>query len=382
MSHSTGQALMARKLAAGRAVVDPADLAREHVLHMAFSRSAERAMKLPLRVQSCAVSVRSSAEIAESLPDNGLLLLTDGPDAGMGMVVLAPESLSCLIEVMTTGHLRDHAAPSRRPTRTDAAMAAGFVDTVLAEIEYLFSESDDLTWAGGFRYASHLPDPRPLTMLLEEPAYRTYRLQLAFGVPDGPQGDMRSGEVLLIYPAIGRMKAPQSNGTHPHEADGQHAQQAEWAQGLERAVLPAATQLEAVLARVTLPLSSVLGLESGQSLTLPVGVLQAVQLEGKGGVALCSGHLGQAGGQRALRVRFAGASTSGRADEMPVRPAALVPARDQPLSRPGAAARTIAASTPVAPVLSENTNPHEEMVAAVTGDQPLVGMTPAMAMTG
>ncbi len=374
MTDSEGQALMARKLAAGRAVADPADLEREHVLHMAFSRAAERAMKLPLRVQSCFATVRSSAEIAESLPDNGLLLLTEGPEAGVGLVVVTPDALSCLIEVMTTGHLRDHAAPTRRPTRTDAAMAVGFVDAVLTDIAALFAESPDVTWAGGFRYASHLPDPRPLALLLEEPAYRTYRLQLTFGVPDGPQGDMRRGDVMLVYPAIGRGPGPRTDLADDAEPHGTKAGQQEWAQDLERAVLPVTTEVAAVLGRVTLPLSTVLRLETGQSLVLPPGALQAVQLEGKGGVALCFAQLGQADGRRALRVRLGDASGSARVEGPPIRPAHLVSASDQPLSRPGAATPSATVATPPAP--------QAVMMTPSAGDQPLRDADPAMAKTG
>lgn len=365
---------MARKLAAGRAVVDPTALEREHVLHMAFSRAAERVMKLPLRVQSCTETVRTSAEIAESLPDNGLLLLTEGPEAGVGLVIVAPDALSCLIEVMTTGHLRDHAAAPRRPTRTDAAMASEFVDAVLADIAALFAESPDLTWAGGFSYASHLPDPRPLAMFLEEPGYRTYRLHLSFGVPDGPQGDLRRGEVMLVFPAIGRGPGPHTALSGDAVLHGAEARDQEWAQDLERAVLPVTTELAAVLARVTLPLSTILGLAAGQSLTLPSGALKAVQLEGKGGVTLCFAQLGQADGRRALRVRLGEASGSERVEATPIRPANLVSASDQPLSRPAPAVRSATVSTTPAPQAVSNT--------PLAGDPPLRDADAAMAMTG
>lgn len=374
MTDTEGQALLARKLAAGRAVVDPAALEREQVLHTAFSRAAERAMKLPLRVQSCTASVRSSAEIAESLPDNGLLLLTEGPEGGVGLVVVSPDALSCLIEVMTTGHLRDHAAPTRRPTRTDAAMAAGFVDAVLAEIAALFAESQDITWAGGFSYASHLPDPRPLAMLLEDPGYRTFRLQLSFGVPEGPEGDMRRGEMILIYPAAGRGPGPQTTVAGDAEPHGTEARQQAWAQDLERAVLPVTTEVAAVLARVTLPLSMVLQLDPGQSLILPPGALQAVQLEGKGDIVLCFAQLGQADGRRALRVRLGDASGSVPAEAMPIRPAQLASPGDQPLSRPSAALRSAAASAPPAP--------QAMTIAPSAGDTPLRDADPVMAMIG
>lgn len=374
MTDSEGQTLMARKLAAGRAVVDPADLEREHVLHMAFSRAAERAMKLPLRVQSCTAAVRSSAEIAESLPDNGLLLLTEGPEAGVGLVVVAPDALSCLIEVMTTGHLRDHAAPARRPTRTDAAMAAGFVDAVLADIATLFAESPDITWAGGFSYASHLPDPRPLALLLEEPGYRTYRLHLNFGVPDGPHGDLRRGEVILVYPAIGRGPGPRAVLAGDAEPHGAEARNQAWAQDLERAILPVTTEIAAVLARVTLPLSMVLRLEPGQSLTLPPGALQAVQLEGKGDVVLCFAQLGQADGRRALRMRLGDGSGSTPVEGLSIRPAQLVSAGDQPLSRPGAAIRP--------PPVPASQAAQTVTITPSAGDPPLHAADPAMAMTG
>ncbi len=369
---------MARKLLAGRVEVDPANLAREHVLHMAFTRSAERAMKLPLRVQSCLAAVRSSAEIAESLPENGLLLLTEGPEDGVGLVVVAPDALGCLIEVMTTGHLRDHAPLPRRPTRTDAAMAAGFVDTVLAEIETLLSESDDVIWAGGFRYTSHLPDPRPLAIMLEEPAYRVFRLRLAFGFPDGPQGDVRCGEVWLAYPAHGRGQPPQKTSADA-PADNGLQQELAWARGLELALMPATVAVDAVLARVTLPLSVVLALEAGQSLTLPSGALQLVQLQGADNATLCLGQLGQTDGHRALRLQLADTGLSGGAKVPPVKPADLVPARDQPLSRPGARGKAGAEAPPATLSTPESPPQTDKEIAPATAEPELSALALALA---
>ena len=57
----------------------------------------------------------------------------------------------------------------------------------LQRLEAALGGDDDLIWAGGFRYASFLDDPRPLGLLLEDVDYRVLEAEvsLAQGAQDG-----------------------------------------------------------------------------------------------------------------------------------------------------------------------------------------------------
>uniref|UniRef100_UPI00197ACD62 FliM/FliN family flagellar motor switch protein n=1 Tax=Frigidibacter oleivorans TaxID=2487129 RepID=UPI00197ACD62 len=70
-------------------------------------------------------------------------------------------------------------------------------------------------------------------------------------------------------------------------------------------VLTADARIDAVLARLSLPLARLLALAPGATLTLPGAALAALRLEGPGGVAVARAELGQAEGRRAIRLTAA-----------------------------------------------------------------------------
>ena len=117
---------------------------------------------LPPACVGMSIARRSLAELLELPPDRALLAILDGPDAGLGLMMLSPAVLSALIEVQTIGRVSAQPPAARKPTRTDAAMVAGVIDRALGELDTVLAEEADLIWAGGFRYASFLEDARPL----------------------------------------------------------------------------------------------------------------------------------------------------------------------------------------------------------------------------
>lgn len=335
MSQAAAGTLMERKIEAGRPRSDPSIMTPERALQTAFARAAEKQMNLPVRMPAFAELRLSGPELAEVLPDHALLALLDGPQDGVGLMAIAPAALSALIEIMTLGRVADRAPPVRRPTRTDAAMISGFVDLMLGECEILLAHEADLIWLGGFRYSAHLPDPRPLAMMLEAPAYRVFRMTLAFGIPANLGAEERSGEILLALPALGRgaMPLPRTDD----DASGRWAEnsnpaaaEAEWQMALEQAVLPASSEVFAVLSRVTLTLAELMQLEVGVSLTLPGNAVRTVQIEGTDGRPVSSGQLGQGNGRRVVRLSGLDAE---RSVIPPIVASELVAAHDQPLSR-------------------------------------------------
>jgi flagellar motor switch protein FliM len=194
------------------------------------------------------------------------------------------------------GRLSSNPPGPRRPTRTDASMSADFIDSFLTLIEEALACDDAVIWAGGFRYASYLDDPRPLGLLLEDVSYRVYRLRLKLGA-----AATRETGLLWAVPATGRGPAPQRPGP-PADAMPDADPGAPWADRMEGAVADAHVVLDAVLHRLTLPLSAVLGLTPGAEIPLPADALETLRIEGAGGRRICAGRLGQARGQRAARL--------------------------------------------------------------------------------
>lgn len=298
MAEAQTRSVMRRKLAAGRRPADQFGMTPEKALAQALARSAQGLMSLPLRVLSQVETRMTLADLPEALPERALLAMLQGPEEATGLMVLSPPLLAGLIEMRTMGRLSGAPPAPRRPTRTDAAMTADFIDAVFVAMEEMLAGDPALTWVGGFRYGSFLDDPRPLPLVLEDTNYRVFRLVLTLGVTAAA----REGELLIALPADGRgVSLPVAAGAAGSAAAEDEAA-AQWAEAMERTLMAAPAQLEAVLARITLPVARILSLKPGMVLPLDAEMLSKVQLEGPGGRAMIRGQLGQHRGYRAVRL--------------------------------------------------------------------------------
>lgn len=280
-----------RKLAAHQAVPTETGGA-EKAWPLALARAARDGMALVLQVAKLAVARRSLAELLELAPERALIAVLEGPGDALGVVCLSPPVLAGLIEAQTLGKVSGGAVAVRKPTRTDAAMVAVFLDQALAGMEAALEEEADLVWAGGFRYASFLEDPRPLGLMLEDVAYRVFEAEVALG------GGVKSGVMLLAVPADGRGRRPKRHGI----AVAQPAAGVEFTAALGAQVMVSDCTLQAVLARVTVPLSAVMGMQVGVTVPLGTAALDQIDLEGMDGRKLGLGKLGQNRGMRAVRL--------------------------------------------------------------------------------
>lgn len=299
MSEVASDTVLKRKAEAGRSQFAGGAVTPEKALGQALAKAAQDMMKLPLRVASVQVGRMSLSELIDCLPDRALLALLEGPEEGLGLMALAPEMLASLIEMQTTGRISARAVAPRRPTRTDAAMSAPFVDRVLGEFEVHLAADAAITWAGGFRYASYLEDARPLGLLMEDTGYRVFRLTLECG-----EGEGRQGSLLLALPSEGKGAPPARAGSGADRNDpatgGDHAT-ADWQRRMQDVVLGARVQVEAVFDRVSMPLSAVLALKNDALVPLSSGALSELRIEGHGRF-VAFGKLGQCQGKRAVRL--------------------------------------------------------------------------------
>jgi flagellar motor switch protein FliM len=262
---------------------------------LALARAARDAMGLELEVQKLRVERASLAEIVDLAPDRALVALLDGPEAGLGVLMLSPEVTSGLVEMQTLGQLSRQPAPPRRPSRIDAAMVAGVIDRALAGLDEALVDEGDRVWAAGFRYASFLEEVRPLALLLDDDSYRILAAEVALGA------GQRMGQVMLVLPAEGRGDRPLS-----HAAD-RGAEVPSFPAALAEQVLQVDCRLDAVIGRLTLPLRQVMALEPGQTLDLGLAALDAVSVEALGGRRLAKARLGQHRGMRAVKLADAAA---------------------------------------------------------------------------
>lgn len=257
---------------------------------LALARATRDAMGLDLDVRALTISRFSLAEILETVPDRALLALLDGPQGGLGVIMLSPMVTASLIEMQTLGRLSPQPPAPRRPSRIDAAMVAGVIDRALAGLDETLAEEADLSWAGGFRYASWLEDARPLALMLEEDAYRVLTAEVVLGTAG------RQGQVILILPDTGRGRRPMP------PADAADASAPQFTHELAAQVLQADCRLDAVLGRLRLPLHRIMALAVGETLALPTAALDAISLETLEGRRIAGARLGQHRGMRALKL--------------------------------------------------------------------------------
>ncbi|MGL4235455.1 FliM/FliN family flagellar motor C-terminal domain-containing protein [Tabrizicola sp.] len=256
---------------------------------LALARAARNAMGLDLEFRSLTITRQSLAEILEQVPDRALLGLLDGPQGGLGVIMLAPSVTAALIEKQTLGRLSAQPPAPRKASRIDAAMVAGVIDRALAGLDEALAEEADLIWAGGFRYASYLEDPRPLGLMLEDEGYRVLSADVLLGAG-------REGRVILVLPATGRGLRPAL------QTDAAEVEAPQFTAALGAQVMQADCRLDAVIGRLTLPLRQIMALAPGYVLTLPSATLDAVSLETIDGCRIAGGKLGQNRGMRALKL--------------------------------------------------------------------------------
>lgn len=262
----------------------------EQAWDIALRRAAQDSISLRLEVTLCRLRQMSLTELLDMPGVRSMIGILDGPAEAMGVIVLSPEVLAGLVEIQTVGSVTTHAPAARKPSRTDAAMVAGFFDCALTELDMALSGQPESFWAAGFRYASFLDDPRPLALMLEDTAWQVAEAEVSLG------GGAKTGRILLALPAVGR-------GSRATVEAGQlAAEAARFTADLREQVDHASATLEAVLVRMQVDLSELIRLGVEDVLPLFGASLETVQLETSDGRRVATARLGQARGMRALRI--------------------------------------------------------------------------------
>ncbi len=284
--------VLRRKVASAAAAVAQGGPGAERPWRVVLARAARDAMELGLEVTRLDQLRASLTELLDLPQDRAFIAVLEGPAEGLGLLSISGPLLAAMTEKQTIGRVSALAPAPRKPTRTDAVMVAGFVDAALAGLEVALADEADLIWAGGFRYASFLDDPRPLGLLLEDIAYRVLLAEVSV------EGGTRVGQILMALPAAGRGKRPRSSAQMLPEAVAGQAFTADLAGQIEAAHCV----LHMVIHRLTCPLSAVMNLRVGDVLPLGLASVDCIGMEGLDGLNVAEGRLGQNRGMRAVRL--------------------------------------------------------------------------------
>lgn len=279
-----------RKLDRGRQKMAEGAPGADRGWRLGLARAARDMMGLDIEFLQMTVLRGSLAEIAELAPDRALVALLDGPQGALGVLLMAPSVTATLIEMQTLGRIGGQPGPFRKPSRIDAAMVAGVIDRALAGFDEALAEEADRIWAGGFRYASFLPEIRPLALMLEDEPYRILSAEVSLG------GGLRSGQVILVLPARGRGEAQAG------PSDVEVPEVPQFTVELAAKVMTVDCRLDAVIGRLTLPLHRIMALQVGEVLELANAATDAISLETADGRRLARARLGQNRGMRAVKL--------------------------------------------------------------------------------
>lgn len=353
MEQPVRQTVLRRKAHAARNAHRARAMSAERAMRLALERCASGDLGFMLSVAGVETGTEMAEALAAALPDPALILLLDGPDGVPGAMILDMQMAAALIEAQTIGHVSARPAMARRPTRTDAAIAVPLVDGVLSRLVALLQDAG--TWATGFGFGAMIEDGRALSLALGTGGYRVFRVGCDLG-PD------RAGEVVLALPDP---PVPEDVTDGPDDAAPDRA-----GRPLRDSLLVAPARLDAVLCRVSLPLSQLRALREGEVLHLPAGVLSDTRLESVTGREVARATLGQIRGQRALRLHGGMSSRAGATGEDS---ATKTPAGDAPVAPPESAPAQVDRVDPGAglPDLSEFDLPDDQDAPLAVAGTPL-----------
>lgn len=263
----------------------------------AIGRAADRLYKLPVRALSVRPGALTLAELPELMPELPLVAVLQGPGEMLGAIILCPQAVAALVEWQALGRVTNRGLERRRPTRSDAMLCADFIDALMTDLPVEMEGVEGFDAIAGYHFLTHLDDPRPLSLMLEDRAYRSLSFDLAMGAPD-----IREGRVLLALPqpaTAQRLAPPEAVIAPAPPAPPVPVPRP----SLAHAMQDAPVVLNAVLCRRRVSLSELRGLIEGRPLSLPRSALAQATLETATGQVVATGKFGEAEGCHALRLR-------------------------------------------------------------------------------
>lgn len=285
MTTQDGISLIHRKAKGAREEFDARAMSPCKALRLSLAKVADAQLGLALTVATVEQKVLPQSAVKSAMEAGGLLLLLDGMSGRRGAVRLDSQFLASVIEVQTMGAVQRGDAPDRTVTPTDAAMVAPLIDGMLRGYDDYLGNGSAVGLPQGWRFGDMVEDSRTLALALELPDYDLFRITADLG--DGA----KTGLLTILLP----------RGQDPAEVktagDGPVA-----AVTLEASALNAPAMLDAVLARVSMPLKTLCALSPGMQLTIPREALGKAELLGAGQHVVAPVRLGQLNGWRAVRL--------------------------------------------------------------------------------
>lgn len=263
----------------------------------AIGRAADRLYQLPVRALSVRPGALTLAELPEMLPELPLVAVLQGPGDLLGAIALCPQAVASLVEWQALGRVTNRGLERRRPTRSDALLCADFINALLTELPVEMTGVEGFEAIGGYRFLTHLDDPRPLSLMLDDRPFRSLSFELAMG-----GAEAREGRVLLALPQPAAGSQPRAEPA-PAPIPAPPPPPVLPRPSLAEPMQDAPIAVTGVLCRKRVTLAELRGFLEGRLLTLPRTSLTNATLETQDGQVLATGKFGEAEGCHAIRLR-------------------------------------------------------------------------------
>lgn len=285
MVNSENASILRRKIGAQSTHSTSDRMTVQKALRLAMSRAAQDAIGLEATASGCVETQVSVEVVIASLEGPNLLLLLEGPERSLGLAVIDLQFVAGVVEHLTTGRVVPAVSEPRTATRTDAMMISDLLNRVLGAFDAELKQMPDAPPVAGFHHLLVLEDARAVLMALDEIPYRQLTLAVDLG------GGAKMGEIFLYFP----YEPPRKTDYRTREYD-------EWHDKWHEQVMEIRAPIEAVIHRVSMPVTEVMALEVGSLIPVPIEQITAVSLEGSDGHSVAIGKLGQLAGFRAIRI--------------------------------------------------------------------------------
>ena len=319
-------------------------------LRVAFGRMSADCPGLDAVVQDVTLRRGALAEVLDLAEPGMFLAVLDGQAERMGLLMASAAMLAGMVEAQATGRVDKADVAPRKPTRTDAALLAPMIDAFLGQLEGRCAGLPQADFVSGYGYGSFLDNPRPLGLMLEDGQFHIWQLRVSLGF------GAKTGDWFLILPDIDHHAL-----SRPPDSSREAELERDWQDRLHDVVSESSVVLRSVLCRMQLSFTDALRLRPGDILRLPDSALEAMTLESISHAALGIGRLGQARGQRAVRLTAdPGELTDAPGASVPgvALPASIMWGQDlQPQFIPGAAQSAAQTGGAPAPKLGSDERP-------------------------
>lgn len=281
-------ATLKRKLAEAQSNSAGPEMTALRALRLSVARAGDDLFDMALGVAGIRQQRMVPEDMADVMSDDDLLIVLDCPEGQTGAATVSLPLVSSLIQQQTMGMVSDSTPVPRPFTDTDAAMCAPLLEGVLSRAAALAEAEIDQTCFRAIRFGARGEDVRSMMLGLRAQRYRLFWLTLDIAL------GRRQAEIVLALPDADEEHAAPGART---DADAERA--------AESPMLEVPAEVQAVLARISLPVSELNALRVGDSLPLPRDRLDDTALVTIGGRPVARGRLGQMNGSRAVRLMSA-----------------------------------------------------------------------------